>query len=121
MENNTAFATYPSLADRVIVVTGGATGMGEAIVNAFAAQHAKVVVLDIQDAAAEHLLRRLESSGYPAPGYHNIRVNCVSPGAILTERQKQLLFTPVTPGQLKSRDRSNLSEERTQQKPFSYY
>jgi D-xylose 1-dehydrogenase len=71
MENQTVFATYPSLADRVVVVTGGATGIGEAIVKAFATQHAKVVVLDIQRAAAEQLIRRLGSSGYPAPTFHH--------------------------------------------------
>jgi D-xylose 1-dehydrogenase len=69
MENKTVFATYPSLADRVVVVTGGATGIGEAIVKAFATQRAQVVVLDIQDAAAEQLIQRLGSSGYPAPAY----------------------------------------------------
>jgi NAD(P)-dependent dehydrogenase (short-subunit alcohol dehydrogenase family) len=70
MQNNTVFATYPSLADRVAVVTGGATGIGAAIVDAFATQQTKVVLLDIQDAAAEQLIRRLGSSGYPAPAYH---------------------------------------------------
>jgi NAD(P)-dependent dehydrogenase (short-subunit alcohol dehydrogenase family) len=69
MENSSVFATYPSLKDRVVLVTGGASGIGEAIVSAFAAQHAKVVFLDIQDAAAEQLIRRIESAGLPAPAY----------------------------------------------------
>jgi len=51
-------------------VDGGATGIGEAIVEAFAGQQAKIMVLDIQDAAAEKLIRRLVSSGYRAPTYH---------------------------------------------------
>ncbi len=49
MENKTVFATYPSLADRVVVVTGGATGIGESIVEAFAGQQARVVFLDIEE------------------------------------------------------------------------
>jgi NAD(P)-dependent dehydrogenase (short-subunit alcohol dehydrogenase family) len=69
MENR-VFATYSSLAGRIVVVTGGATGIGEAIVEAFAAQRAKVVFLDIQDAAAGQLIGRLVSSGYPAPTYY---------------------------------------------------
>jgi len=63
MESSTSFATYPSLRNRVVVVTGGATGIGEAIVEAFAMQHATVVFLDIQDAAAAQLVQRLESAG----------------------------------------------------------
>jgi D-xylose 1-dehydrogenase len=71
MEINRVFATYPSLADRVVVVTGGATGIGQAMVEAFTAQQARVVFLDIQDAAAEQLIGRLVSSGSPAPIYHH--------------------------------------------------
>ena len=33
-------ATYPSLKDRVVLVTGGAMGIGEAIVRGFAARGA---------------------------------------------------------------------------------
>jgi NAD(P)-dependent dehydrogenase (short-subunit alcohol dehydrogenase family) len=69
MENNTKFATYPSLKDRVVVVTGGATGIGEAMVTAFAVQQAKVAFLDIDDAAAKHLIQRIGSLGHPAPTY----------------------------------------------------
>jgi NAD(P)-dependent dehydrogenase (short-subunit alcohol dehydrogenase family) len=75
MENNAMFATYPSLKDRVVVVTGGASGIGEAIVTAFAVQHAKVAFLDIEDAAAKQRLRlRIKPSG------RNVEVldSCVS-------------------------------------------
>jgi NAD(P)-dependent dehydrogenase (short-subunit alcohol dehydrogenase family) len=70
MENKAVFATYPSLVGRVVVVTGGATGIGESIVEAFSGQQARAVFLDIEDAAAEQLIRRLASSGYSAPVYH---------------------------------------------------
>ncbi len=42
---------YASLAGRSVLVTGGASGLGEAMVEAFAAQGARVAFLDI-DAAA---------------------------------------------------------------------
>jgi NAD(P)-dependent dehydrogenase (short-subunit alcohol dehydrogenase family) len=61
------YATYPSLRDRVVVVTGGATGIGAAIVEAFAEQHARVVFLDVQREAARELSARLVLAGYPAP------------------------------------------------------
>jgi D-xylose 1-dehydrogenase len=48
-------AIYPSLKDRVVLVTGGAMGIGEAIVRGFAGQGARVGFLDIADAAAEKL------------------------------------------------------------------
>ena len=62
-------AIYPSLEDRLVVVTGGASGIGEAIVEAFARQKARVMFLDVQDEAAERLVERLRSAGLKAPGY----------------------------------------------------
>jgi NAD(P)-dependent dehydrogenase (short-subunit alcohol dehydrogenase family) len=69
MPNTATFATYPSLRDRVVVITGGASGIGEALVEAFAAQNARVVFLDIQDAVAEALARKVEAAGLLAPAY----------------------------------------------------
>ncbi len=53
------FAIYPSLKDRAVVVTGGASGIGAEIVAAFAAQGAQVGFLDMDAegsarCAAEH-------------------------------------------------------------------
>lgn len=62
-------AIYPSLRDRAVLVTGGAGGIGAAIVEHFAAQGARVAFLDIADAAAETLAARLEAAGYPRPLY----------------------------------------------------
>lgn len=59
MSTIASFATYPSLRDRVVIVTGGASGIGEAIVDAFFRQGARVVFLDIDCSAAEALLTRL--------------------------------------------------------------
>ena len=47
----TQFATYPSLTDRTVLVTGGATGIGASLVEHFAAQGAKVGFIDIDTQA----------------------------------------------------------------------
>jgi len=59
------FARYPSLSGRVVVVTGGASGIGADIVRAFAGNGASVAFLDIQDQAASALADDLASSAYP--------------------------------------------------------
>jgi NAD(P)-dependent dehydrogenase (short-subunit alcohol dehydrogenase family) len=43
----TLYARYPSLADRVVLVTGGASGIGASVVVHFAEQDAKVAFLDV--------------------------------------------------------------------------
>ncbi len=52
-------ARYPSLADRVVFVTGGASGIGAAIVAAFAANDARVAFVDVDRTAAAGLLAAL--------------------------------------------------------------
>jgi NAD(P)-dependent dehydrogenase (short-subunit alcohol dehydrogenase family) len=47
------FASYPSLAGRTVLVTGGASGIGAWIVAAFCAQGARVACLDIRDGGDE--------------------------------------------------------------------
>ena len=64
-----AFAVYPSLRDRVILVTGGASGIGAEEVSHFARQGAKVAFLDIADDAAGRLIETLSSEGLPPPLY----------------------------------------------------
>lgn len=69
MEDESSFATYPSLQGRVVVITGGASGIGEAFVRAFAEQKSRVVFLDIQNDAAQLLIQQVSAAGFPAPTY----------------------------------------------------
>lgn len=61
------YATYPSLRDRVAVITGGATGIGAAMVEAFVRQGSRVAFLDIDAAAGEQLVARLAPIAQSAP------------------------------------------------------
>jgi NAD(P)-dependent dehydrogenase (short-subunit alcohol dehydrogenase family) len=60
-----SFATYPSLSGRVVLVTGGASGIGADIVRAFAANAAKVAFLDVQAETGQRLATELKGSDHP--------------------------------------------------------
>ena len=60
-------AIYPSLRDKVVFVSGGATGIGASHVAHFAAQGAQVAFVDIQDAAAEALAEAIAAKGQKKP------------------------------------------------------
>ena len=51
-----AYAQYPSLKDKVVFISGGASGIGESIVRHFAEQGAKIGFIDIADDAAKALI-----------------------------------------------------------------
>jgi NAD(P)-dependent dehydrogenase (short-subunit alcohol dehydrogenase family) len=62
--------TYPSLSGRVVFITGGATGIGASLVEAFCRQRAEVAFVDIQDAPARELCARVASiDGATTPRY----------------------------------------------------
>ncbi len=69
MEQTSLSTVYNSLKGKVVLVTGGASGIGEAIVEAFALQKAQVLFLDIQDDAADSLVRRLRRPDCIPPEY----------------------------------------------------
>ncbi len=56
-------ALYPDLKDQVVLVTGGGSGIGEAIVRAFAEQRSKVAFIDIADEPSLRLVGELGAAG----------------------------------------------------------
>jgi NAD(P)-dependent dehydrogenase (short-subunit alcohol dehydrogenase family) len=63
-----AYARYPSLAGRAVLVTGGATGIGATLVEQFVLQGARVGFIDIDRSAGEALAARLATAAH-APAY----------------------------------------------------
>lgn len=57
-----SYARYPSLAGRVVLITGGATGIGASFVEHFAAQGARVGFLDVDASAGTALADSLGDS-----------------------------------------------------------
>lgn len=64
-------AIYPSLRDRVVLVSGGGSGIGASIVEHFCRQGAKVAFIDIDVVASEALVQEMNDAGYPTPLFLN--------------------------------------------------
>lgn len=58
MDSTDHFARYPSLKDRVVLITGGASGIGASMVEHFAAQGSRVGFLDFDRVAGEAVAAR---------------------------------------------------------------
>ena len=58
-----SFAVYPSLNETVVFITGGASGIGEEIVRAFAAQGSRIGFADIDAERGEALAVELKTQG----------------------------------------------------------
>ncbi|MGE7991044.1 SDR family NAD(P)-dependent oxidoreductase [Pseudomonas sp. NPDC089554] len=70
MKDAQATAVYPDLKGRTVLISGGASGIGEAMVRAFAAQGAAVGFVDLDREAGERLADRLSSAGHRVAFVH---------------------------------------------------
>jgi len=59
--------SYAGLKDRVVLITGGASGIGAAFVRAFAAQEARVAFLDLDEAAGRALVAEVKAASGTGP------------------------------------------------------
>jgi len=74
-------AIYSDLAGKVVIVTGGASGIGEAIVRRFAEQKSIVVFFDIKAEEGARLARELSNQGLSA---HFLNVDLTDIAALRT-------------------------------------
>src|SRR5690606_33129645 len=59
-----SFAVYPSLKDMPVVISGGASGIGESLVREFAAQGSRVGFVDIAAERGRALEAELRAAGH---------------------------------------------------------
>ncbi len=67
MISSKTLATFPSLRGQRVFITGGGTGIGAAIVTAFAEQGAQVAFVDVAEADSAALAQSLAQAGHLAP------------------------------------------------------
>ena len=60
-------SSFPSLRGRSVFITGGGSGIGAAIVAAFAQQGARVAFVDVAREASEALVQQLADAGLERP------------------------------------------------------
>jgi NAD(P)-dependent dehydrogenase (short-subunit alcohol dehydrogenase family) len=86
-------AIYPSLAGKHVLTTGGGSGIGAAMVQAFARQGARVCLLDIADADAQSLIASLADAPHP-PEYRHCDLTDLD-ALQLTLRELEAAHGPV--------------------------
>ncbi|WP_419810050.1 SDR family NAD(P)-dependent oxidoreductase [Sphingomonas sp.] len=65
-------AIYPSLRDRRVVVTGGGSGIGAGLVEAFVRQGARVAFVDLAEEPSRALVAALTPGAAHAPVFHRL-------------------------------------------------
>jgi len=63
------YAAYPSLAGKLVFVSGGSSGIGAELVRAFAAQGARVAFCGTKPDGGRALIDEVQSAGHPVPTY----------------------------------------------------
>ncbi|SFB15091.1 NAD(P)-dependent dehydrogenase, short-chain alcohol dehydrogenase family [Collimonas sp. OK607] len=71
-------ARFPSLKDKNVFITGGGSGIGAAIVSAFAEQGARVAFVDIEKEASEALCESLAATGLVKPLFRHCDIRDIA-------------------------------------------
>jgi len=111
MSASATSAIYPSLRDKRILVTGGASGIGAGLVEAFVAQGARVAFCDIADEPAQSLVARLSPGAAHKPIYRRCDLTDVEAvRALVAEAETTLGGLDVLVNNAGNDDRHKLDE-----------
>ncbi|WP_304610485.1 SDR family NAD(P)-dependent oxidoreductase [Glacieibacterium megasporae] len=104
-------ARYPSLAGKRVVITGGGSGIGEGLVEAFVEQGARVAFVDIVDGPSHALVERLSGDAAHVPLYLRCDVTDIaSLKTTLSAIEEQLGGIDVLINNAASDDRHSIAE-----------
>ncbi len=78
MSKAAGLATFASLKGKRVFVTGGGSGIGAAIVQAFARQGASVAFVDIAREESEKLVETIAAAGWPAPQFRHCDITDIA-------------------------------------------
>jgi NAD(P)-dependent dehydrogenase (short-subunit alcohol dehydrogenase family) len=73
----TGGAVYPSLRGKSVFITGGGSGIGACLTEAFTRQGSLVAFVDIAEGASQQLVEKLENQGLSRPWYRKVDVTDV--------------------------------------------
>lgn len=104
-------AEYPSLRDLVVLVTGGGSGIGAAIVEEFALQGARVAFLDVSDEASDGLVKDLHARSAHEPIFlHCDLLDIAALRNAIADIEKRLGSVRILVNNAASDDRHNFAE-----------
>ncbi|GGB36348.1 D-xylose 1-dehydrogenase [Sphingomonas metalli] len=104
-------AIYPSLEDRAVIITGGASGIGAGLVEAFVAQGARVGFVDIADADGAALADTLSRTAKHAPIYRRCDLTDLSNiGPVFGELEAMLGGVDILLNNAANDDRHSVAE-----------
>ena len=110
MAEDLHFASYPSLRDVPVLITGGATGIGAAMVEEFAAQGGRVAFLDVDEASAAKLIESIKSRAH-APLFLRCDITDIPAlRAAIAKAEEELGPIRVLVNNAANDDRHNLAE-----------